>query len=217
MKTSISLSDRDLARLVDSDDTETRAEALAASNRITAATRWPSIPSHVAALVADILREAKTEGRLTYRTEMISFCRYCGAKSTWEKSKRRRRDYEAKLSGREFAHRFLVMRGHISVGGCSACVEQALPVLRGELALFPVELPETLRTDGASLYRRWDRCRCKTCGWSGHNGQLGKLPALMQGEYHGKCPSCGAERRLFQDPFECLDGFDVVEAGKAVE
>lgn len=73
---------------------------------------------------------------------------------------------------------------------------------------------DELRSDGAPLYQRWDRCRCKRCKWTGHDGQLGKLRTLMgDGFYPGKCPSCGEERRpLGSDPFERLDGFDVVEA-----
>lgn len=212
-RTSVTLSDLDLAKLIGSEDADTRAEAEAAADRIAAPARWNEIPPHVAALVADVLREAKIEGRLIHRTEMISVCRYCGARTTWEKSKRRRRDFEAKLSGREFAYRFVTIKGHISVGGCQDCVDRALPALRAELTRFPVELPRILWTEGAPIYRRWDRCRCKKCEWSGHEGQLGKLPAVMQGEYPGKCPSCGAERSPFgANPFEHLDGFDVAEA-----
>jgi len=213
VRTSVSLSDDDLAKLTGSDDTDTRSAAEAAASRLAAPARWPDLTPHVAALVADVLAEAHREGRLIYRTMMISFCRYCGAKSTWEKSKRRRRDYEAKISGVEFAHRFVTIQGHISVGGCRACFDAALPVLRTELARFPVELPQALRTD-APAYRRWARCRCKKCEWSGHEGQLGKLRTVMgDGYYQGKCPNCGAERHFMgPDPFEHLDGFDVVES-----
>ena len=110
-----------------------------------------------------------------------------------------------------------LLAGHVSVGACLACVEQATPVLRVELATFPVQLPTALQTDNAPRFKRWDRCRCKKCEWSGHEGQLGRLRTLMNdGDYPGKCPSCGAERRfLGPDPFEKLEGFDVVEGRAA--
>lgn len=218
MKTNISLSDRDLASLASSEDSDVRIAAEAARARLDAPLRWPEVAEHAAPLIADVIAEAKTEGRLIYRNVAASYCRYCGAKSTWERKRRGGREYEAKISGVEFAYRFVVITGHISVGGCRACFDAVLPTLRAELANFPVELPQALQTD-APRYRRWDRCRCKRCEWTGHDGQLGKLPTLMgDGLYPGKCPSCGAERRpLGPDPFERLEGFDVVAEREALD
>lgn len=214
MKTSVYLSDIDLATLIGSADPEVSSAARAAGDRLAAVTRWPGVPSCAAALIADVIAEAKREGRLIYRGVAASYCSYCDARSKWEKPKRRRREHEVKVSGIEFADRFIVISGHISVGGCRACVDQALASLKTELTAFPVELPAALRTDGAPTYQRWDLCRCKRCGWRGHDGQLGKLRTLMgDGYYPGKCPSCGAERRpLGPDPFERLDGFVVAES-----
>ena len=213
MKTSVSLSDVDLAALMNSADTDVRLAALAAVQRLHAPARWPDIPAHVAALIADVLAEARKNGRLIYRGVAVSSCRYCGALSKYEKSKRRKKTYEAKISGIEFADRFVIITGHISVGGCRSCVDLAAPALRVELATFPVQLPTGMRLEGVPVYQRWDRCRCKKCEWSGHDGQLGKLRTLMNdGWYQGKCPSCGAESKPFgPDPFERIDGFDVVE------
>ena len=213
MKTSVSLSDVDLAKLTTSADLDVRIAAEKAADRLAAPIRWPDVPPHVAALIADVLAEAHKNGRLIQRGVAVSWCDYCGARSEWKKSPRKKREYEDKISGVEFADRFVIISGHISVGGCRACVDLALPVLRVELARFPVQLSSALRLDGAPVFERWDRCRCKKCEWSGHDGQLGKLRTLMgDGYYHGKCPSCGVERRpLGPDPFERLDGFDVVE------
>ena len=128
-----------------------------------------------------------------------------------ERRKRKEREYP--VSSVDFAERLIVITGNVCVGACRKCVDEALPVLRAELAAFPVQLPTALQTDNAPRFKRWDRCRCKKCEWSGHEGQLGRLRTLMNdGDYPGKCPSCGAERRfLGPDPFEKLEGFDVVE------
>ncbi len=213
MKTSVHLSDADLSKLVNSDDDAIRAAAQQSACRLAAPRRWSDVPAHVAALIADVLDEAKS-GRLIWRGVAISHCRYCDARSEWKKPPRKKREYEHKLSGVEFADRFVVISGHISVGGCGVCVDLATPALRTELSRMQVQLPSSLRIDGAPLLRRWDRCRCRKCEWTGHEGQLGKLRTVMgDGDYPGRCPSCGAERRLLgPDPFEKLDGFDVVES-----
>lgn len=213
MKTSVSLFDADLALLVDSADPVVRVAAESARARLDSPARFPSVPPHVAALIVDVIAEAKTSGRLIYRGVAISLCRYCGARSEWKKPPRKKRECEYPISGIDFADRLIVISRHITVGGCRTCVDQALPILQAELATFPVQLPTALHMDGVATYQRWDRCRCKRCEWSGHKGQLGKLRTLMgDGDYPGRCPSCGAEFKPFgENPFETLDGFDVVE------
>ncbi len=211
MKTSVSLSDHDLAALIGSADEDVRVEAEAARDRLAAPSRWTSVAPHVAALIADVTTEARKEGRLIYRGVSASLCRYCGARSEWKVPPRKRKEREYPVPSVDFADHLIVITGHVSVGACRKCVDEALPVLRAELATFPVQLPTALQSDNAPRFKRWDRCRCKKCEWSGHEGQLGKLPTLMRdGHYPGKCPSCGAERRFLADPFESMPGFDVV-------
>lgn len=211
MKTGVHLADRDLATLINSEDVEVRAAAKLAAARLAAPARWSAVPSHVAALIADVIAEGEKNGRLIWQGESVSYCRYCDARSEWKKPPRRKNEVEYKLSGVEFAYRFVVVRGFISVGGCRACVDQALPILREELSGLAVELPRQLHIEGAPVHRRWERVRCKDCGWTGHEGQLGKMNAIMGGTYPGKCPSCGAEHHpLGRRPFENIDGFEVV-------
>ena len=213
MRTSVTLSDTDLATLITSADAGVRSAAESARDRLAAPDRWPSVAPHVAALIADVLTEARKEGRLIYRGVSASLCRYCGARSEWKVPPRKRKEREYPVSSVDFAERLIVITGNVCVGACRKCVDEALPVLRAELAAFPVQLPTALQTDNAPRFKRWDRCRCKKCEWSGHEGQLGRLRTLMNdGDYPGKCPSCGAERRpLGANPFELLPGFDVVE------
>lgn len=212
LKTSVSLSDSDLAVLVGSGDADVRAAADAARARLAAPSTWPTVPPHVAALVADVIAEAQKNGRLIYRGVSVSSCRYCGVRSEFKVPPRKRKEREYPVHGVEFADRLVIISRHISVGACRVCVDQAMPVLREELSGFAVQLPSALQIEGAPVHRRWDRCRCKECGWSGHEGQLGKLRTLMgDGDYPGKCPSCGAERRfLGPNPFEQVEGFEVV-------
>lgn len=212
MKTSIHLTDVDLARLVDSADQEVALEAAAALARLDASTRWPSLPAHVGALVVDVLREAREHGRLIYQARRARFCRYCDARPTWKKPPRKRREREILVAGYDLADRPLFFTDSITVGACAACLDAAHAVLVAELAKFPVQLPSKLQAEGAPRYRRWDRCRCKKCDWTGHEGELGKLRTLFNdGTYPGKCPTCGVEHSPFgARPFETLDGFVLV-------
>src|SRR5690606_29356435 len=116
------------------------------------------------------------------------------------------------FAGRELAFRYVSFQGYPTLGGCVECVESALPHIREALRGIPVQLPETLRPEGEPKRVKYQRRRCKKCGWEGHEGQMGRLPTMLgDGTYPGKCPSCGEKSGWLRDTFETLDGFDVVE------
>lgn len=210
--TKVSLSDVDLARLVDSADPEVVALAQQARDRIAAAEALP-VPAHVAQLVVDVVAEARATGLLLFRPTATYACFYCGARPEWRKrTPRHRKLVEYPVQGVEFAYRFVFIQRHISVGGCRACVDQALPHLIERLADVRAEVPDVLAAAGRPRWRKHRLARCTKCGWSGHEGQMGLLPALLQGKYPGQCPSCGVKREpLGPDPFEHPPGFEVAE------
>lgn len=210
--TRVTLSDADLARLVDSADPAVAAAARHARDRLVAVDAMPDVPPHVAQLVVDVVAEARTAGALTYRHDRIYVCPYCQQASRYEVPKRKRKPVEILVPAVDFAQRFVFVRNSVAVGACRDCVDAALPHIVEALAAVPAEVPDALAAPGRPRWRRWDRKRCTKCGWSGHKGQMGTLPALLGGRYPGKCPSCGVERKPFgPDPFERVDGFDVVE------
>lgn len=211
-RTSVKLLDTDLARLADSADPETAAEAAAAAGRLAVVATLADIPAHVAQLVADVVSHATTAGILRWRHDTVSICPYCQRRSEWKKPPRKRKEYEYRLAAIDFDDSFLIIRGHLGVGACRTCVDEAMPHLQRALMHVLAQVPEPLAAPGRPKLERYDRRRCTKCGWSGHEGQMGKLRALISGYYRGKCPSCGVERTAFgPDPFERVDGFDVVE------
>lgn len=212
-RTSVKLLDVDLSRLADSADPETAAAASAAAGRLAVVATLGDVPPHVAQLIADVVSEATTAGRLIWRHDSTGMCPYCQRQSEWKvpKGKRKKREYRVPVV--DFADRPIFIRGHASVGACGECVEAARPHLIAALAHVHAQVPAQLAAPGRPALVRWDRQRCIKCGWSGHEGQMGKLRTLFNdGWYRGKCPSCGAERTAFgAKVFERVDGFDVAE------
>ena len=212
-KTTVSLTDEDLLKLAESADHATAQAAAKCAERVALVERLKDVPAHIAGLVADAVAEARESGELVYYNRRISRCAHCGATSTWTKPARRRKEVEVQLSGVELARRFVYVQGHVSVGGCSECVKAAAPIIAAELSGVPAQLPSQIVAEGVSTWVKWGRVKCKKCNWTGHEGQLGRLPAIMGGTYPGRCPSCSAERMPFGlDPFEHIDGFELIEA-----
>ncbi len=54
---------------------------------------------------------------------------------------------------------------------------------------------------GDTRYFQFTKQKCNLCGWTGHEGELGLLPALMHGHYRGQCPNCQGKSALFQNIF----------------
>jgi hypothetical protein len=116
------------------------------------------------------------------------------------------------MSGVDLHDSFVIMSGHASIGGCLECVQACLPTLRQLLSDVAAELPKELRNEVSALHKRHRNKKCSACGWAGHEGQMGDMPAIMGGSYKGKCPQCGAENLpLGRTIIETVDGFTVVE------
>jgi hypothetical protein len=193
---SVKLTDDELIQLDGKCRPETQEEVRAAWARVRMAVKYDEqIPIHLAGLVADIVAEARAEGRLTFRHVRIRWCGYCGRDAG--ETKKRGKTVQLTMGGIELAERFIRIEGHINVGCCSECWDQIATAVVAELAPVPVEAPEVLKPTGPR-YRRWDRRECTACGWTGHEGQM--LPAMTlmgDGYYAARCPSCGVENAAF--------------------
>lgn len=218
----IELTDAELA-LLDGKVASEKAQALieAAKSRLAAVSRMSDVPPHIATLVADVLTEANENGKLAYFGEMIKYCRYCKASPdpryvAYKSGPRRGQpnyDKPRFLRGWEFAHRFVRVQHHVSVGGCESCVADAMPHLIEELAGVRAQLPPQLHKEGAPRYVKYPHRSCK-CGWVGHEGQMGRLVTMLgDGTYPATCPTCG-HGGGFGDRLDHADGHTIVEAGE---
>lgn len=216
---SVKLTDDELTLLDGRCSEKVQKEVDAAKARLGSMAAHPDLPPAQAALIADVVNEARETGRLIYRTERIDYCRICKQtkghvpfKSGPRKGKPNY-DRPIRMTGYEFARRFVIIRGSITVGGCQECVEAVMPYLPDALRGVAAEVPAALRAKGEPIRKRYDRRRCTKCGWEGHEGEMGQLRTLMgDGYYPGKCPSCGVEHLPFTTgTFETLDGFVIVD------
>lgn len=129
-----------------------------------------------AAFIADVVSEAKREGRLVRYWTNMRHCRGCGASSTYPvyKTGRRagkpKRTQEIMVYGVELARRFVVITGIPTLGVCRACWEGIQPHLATVLADVEAEIPEAI-TGYPPRYRRWELRKCLKCEWQGHEGQ----------------------------------------------
>lgn len=218
----IELTDNELVLLDGKVSGEVQEEVDRAKARVDAVEAYSDhadITPTLAAFIADVVHEARTQGRLVANHVRIRSCRlhdeYYGFVKYKSGPNQGRPNYKRPIAkpGREFARRFVTVEGHVTLGGCNECIEKALPALREALIGVPAQLPDLLVTEGAPRFTRYDDRECLECGWTGHEGQMGRLPAILGGDYPGKCPSCGAEKLPFgPQKFKTLDSFTVVRA-----
>ena len=170
-----------------------------------------------AEMVAKIVAAAKANGKLTFNAVSIKLCPCCGRSDGYWPLKRARRyqragepnyDSPKLFRGYDCNRGFVTMDKHIFTGFCDSCKDRVLPALRPLLTDIKAEMPESL-TGVPMLYRKWGNRECAGCGWKGHEGQMGMLPAMMQGMYHGFCPQCGVENLLFRDSIKIAEGYTV--------
>lgn len=218
------LTDDELVKLDGVCRAEVQAEVDAAKNRIAARMRYDDLPSEHAGLIADAVTEARANGRLKWLTCRIDRCHLCGWAGEYPRYKKGPREGQIRDNARrsttggvELAGRFVRIQGHVLLGGCTECMDSLKDRLAEALRGVEAQVPETLRTDGEPKRVKYDKRRCLTCGWEGHEGEMGRLRTLMgDGSYPGKCPSCATEQiPLGRRVFEHVDGFVVVEKEKA--
>lgn len=176
-----------------------------------------------AELVANAVLEAEKSGKLIYHHRSLRSCDVCkksGGYATYTRNSRYHRkgeknhDRPLSFSGIELADRTIRMEGRAAVGCCNSCFNAVKPALLEALASVRAEMPEQL-TGKPPKWKRHDKRKCKECGWEGHEGEMGLLPAMMQGSYPGKCPKCEAKSLPFGPRvFEFVDGFELVSRVK---
>lgn len=218
--TSVTLTDDELILLDGRCSEEVQAKVGSAKDRIAMRSVLPDVSPEVAGFVSDAVNEALKNGKLIYRHTRLMSCEICKKSAGYAVYKRSGR-YHRKgekdhskplyLSGVELADRVVVMTGYATLGCCQDCMKEVVPVLAKALIGIKAQLPDVLKLDGAPTYKKMDNMKCK-CGWTGHEGEMGKLPTLLgDGYYPGKCPACGAENRFLCSEIKKSEGFTLVQ------
>lgn len=200
---------------------EIQARVDRAKARLASVAANPELPEPVAKFLADAKNEALTNGKLIFRHIHLSSCSVCKQRAGYAKYTRYSRhhkkgadNYDRPLTfgGFELAERFVTTRGYATLGCCEECWKQIQPALADSLAGVEAEIPEKI-TGAAPSFVRYQNRHCTKCGWTGHEGEMRKLPTLMRdGYFPGGCPKCQAQSGLFSREVETADGFTVVPA-----
>lgn len=221
MKYAVSLERDELLRLDGFASAATQKVIDAAKAAWKIAMEFPQLTAEQSALVIAAREEALDKGRLIHQGISLTYCVVCKTNPGYAPRKRATRyhgkgtpDYNKPLSvpGVELADRFIRVRGHASLGACSVCFVNLKPALLAALNDVRAELPERL-TGTPPRWRKFDKRVCSVCGWSGHEGEMGKLRTLLGDDtYYGQCPQCAARNEFGSEKIRSVDGFVVVEA-----
>ena len=173
----------------------------------------------IAVFVADLEHEAKAAGKLDFSYKSLRYCGLCRGMGGYAKHKRAGRGYKAgdanmdkplMLDGVEFRRQFVNMIGHANLGCCSACWATAKPIAQVVLADVRAAVPQPV-FGVPPRFECFDNRTCTACKWEGHEGQMGRIPAIMSGFYRGECPACHAKNMpLGKEVVVRRDGFTVV-------
>lgn len=221
----VRLTDSELMLLDGQVSDKVQAEVDQAKRRLRAADKLGHLSPILAGLIADIVADAQTHGRLVYRPERIPYCTLCGSspdpayvpyKSGPNKGLPNYKKPRY-LNAQEFAWRFVTVRNSVRVGGCTDCVKPILPDIREALRGVPAEVPDTLRAEGEPVRKRHANRHCLKCDWTGHEGEMIWERTIMgDGRFPSKCPVCEAGGAWSRD-IEQADGFVVVEQNNGSE
>lgn len=216
MSATVKLSDAELLLLDGACSADVQAVVTAARARIEMAATMPYLSPELAGLVADVVTEANKTGRVLWRGTRARHCPVCKKSAGYAKFKsgprRGQENYDKPLTfaAVEMADRFVRVQNHLSLGACSDCAAEAKPAIVNALADVRAEVPAELAAPGRPAWKRHWLRSCPKCGWSGHEGEMRKLVAVMGGLYPGGCPSCEFESRFLGESFTVVDGFAVV-------
>jgi hypothetical protein len=165
------------------------------------------------AMLQKALAWARAQKLLVSRHENLEHCQACGTSKRYVTYKSGPRKGEPNydrpilVNGVEHGDGFISMRGYPRVGWCNACEDVLLPYLKTECATIACQTPWSKR------WTRYGNRRCTSCGWSGHEGQMGhSLTMFGNGTYPSSCPACKASNQIFgATVIETADGYTVVE------
>ena len=213
--TSLDLTDREILFL-DTFDVSDKTRAAIDAAKIRQSLIVAGLNERDARLIQKIVSTAREHKKLTYVHDSIRMCFTCGKdagyapyKTTCRSGRKGEpnRDKPRYLSAVEFNRGFISMKGILSAGACTNCVDRLRSQILAALEGIECEIPKALSGIDPDK-KRVDIRHCKKCDWRGSETEMRKMPALMGGYYPAGCPNCDAVNRpLSEDrPIETVSG-----------
>lgn len=188
-----------------------RAAIDAAMDRLAIRAGLGDTPAYVGDFVSRLVIQAQREGRLEYSRMNVRACDCCQKSAGFMPYTRNTRYHKKGDPNHARPRAWWGIQVSWFVC-CPICWERVKPVLVKALEDIRAEIDENI-TGYSPRFKKYQNVACQ-CGWTGHEGQLGKLPALTGGYYPGQCPQCGAKNlplNMGQDPIYCLKSFTIEE------
>lgn len=222
-ETKVDLLDDELVLLDGKVREEAQLEVDRAKARVAMREVFPELAHSQSGFIADVVGLATLERTLVFRHTDLRICPMCDrrpgyAKRTRTSSKgyKGEPDYSKPIHmrGVEFKHTFISVKGFPVLGCCNACFDIIREPLLSALENVEAELPEKLM-GYPPKYRFFRNRKCKKCRWTGHEGEMPRLPSLMGGgSFPGVCPGCGYHVGLFDKTLEMVEGGVLVPASE---
>jgi hypothetical protein len=185
---------------------------------------------HIAEWLSDIIEEANKSGKLGFRNIRLQTpgkCPICQEKIGYAKYPRngkyhRKGDINYKspcsVAAIELAERFVSIKGHLVNGCCKKCWDSGMKdLVTANLIGVKAEIHKSITGEDLK-YKCCRMMQCEECQWIGHEGKMGRMPAMMKGDYPGKCPSCEAKNLPFvPDKIKSISGYLAIVSIKTGE
>lgn len=205
--TRVTLTDSQLVLLVghEGDDKTLIKAVAAATERLSLLQQTTEVPAEYEDFVGRVLQEVRQNGELIFRYLSISNCTVCknnagyasyGRNSRYHRKGSPNYDKPLTLRGIDLVHTFVSIKHNANLGCCIDCWKKIAPYLVPILNTLEVDAPEALLGQPAR-WKKWRKAKCIACGWNGYEGELGLVPAMMQGTYRGQCPKCEVKNTPF--------------------
>lgn len=219
----VSLNDDEMLLLDGKCSEEVQAKVNIVKSQIAMKAKLTSIKPEFASFIADTVERAKTYGALSCTYKGLRYCKVCNAtagyalytRSTrWHRKGDKNMDRPLTLSGIELAQGFISFQGYANLGCCNKCWAEIKPLLVKELEGVEAEIPTSI-TGKPPEFKKYDNRKCTVCGWTGHEGLMGRSCTLMgDGTYPSTCPKCNQKDGLFEHKINSAPGFAVLPIKK---
>lgn len=187
-------------------------QAVVDSAKAAIALRTSGLSDADATFIADVVTHARARGQVGHQMVRIRYCRICGKDAGYaDRGRNGRRLIEPRpltMPGVDLDSGSVRIQNTALLGGCDECMTRLIPHVLAALADVPAETPQSL---APKRWVRYSDMRCTVCAWTGHEGQMRRLPTIMgHGTYAGGCPACKAENILGRWLIERTGGFTMV-------